>query len=82
MKLHLNKAEDFWNNVLWTDETRDQNHVWRKPAGAPQTHCQARWWRDDGLGTTSSSVHQSILESWVMRQDEYPNTAADLHQDG
>lgn len=24
MKLHLNKSEDFWNNVLWTDETKVQ----------------------------------------------------------
>jgi len=21
-KLHLNKAQDFWNNVLWTDQTK------------------------------------------------------------
>ena len=34
-KLHLNKPQDFWNNVLWTDQTkvemRDHNvqhHVW------------------------------------------------------
>jgi len=20
-KIHLNKPQDFWNNVLWTDET-------------------------------------------------------------
>ena len=22
VKLHLNKPQDFWNNVLWTDETK------------------------------------------------------------
>ena len=21
-KLHLNKPQDFWNNVLWTDQTK------------------------------------------------------------
>ena len=26
-KLHLNKPADFWKN----DETRDQDHVWRRP---------------------------------------------------
>ena len=37
-KLHLNKPQDFWNNVLWTDETKEgmfghnsQQHCWRKP---------------------------------------------------
>ena len=37
-KLHLNKPQDFWNNVLWTDDTEvemfghnPQQHVWRKP---------------------------------------------------
>ena len=36
-KLHLNKPQDFWNNVLWTDQTKvemfghnAQQHVWRK----------------------------------------------------
>ena len=36
-KLHLNKAQDFWNNVLWTDQTKvemfghnAQQHVWIK----------------------------------------------------
>ena len=35
-KLHLNKPQDFWNNVLWTDQTKvemfghnAQQHVWR-----------------------------------------------------
>ena len=32
------------------DPCGDQNHVWRRPAGTPQTHCQARWWRSDGSG--------------------------------
>ena len=34
--LHLNKPQDFWNNVLWTDETKveisghkAQQLVWR-----------------------------------------------------
>lgn len=36
-KLHLNKTQDFWNNVVWTHETKvqmfdrsAQRHVWRK----------------------------------------------------
>ena len=42
-KLHLNKAQDFWINVLWTDQTKvemfgpnAQQHVWRKPNTAYQ----------------------------------------------
>ena len=42
-KLPLNKPQDFWNNVLWTDETKvqmfghnAQQHVWRKPNTAYQ----------------------------------------------
>jgi len=43
-KLHLNKPQDFfWNNELWTDETKEkifghntQQHVWRKPNTAYQ----------------------------------------------
>ena len=42
-KLHLNKPQDFWNNVLWTDQTKvetfghnAQQHVWRKPNTAYQ----------------------------------------------
>lgn len=37
-KLHLKKPPDFWNNSIWTDETKvkmlEQNvqcHVWRQP---------------------------------------------------
>ena len=37
-KLHVDKPQDFWNNVLWTDETKveisghnAQQHIWRKP---------------------------------------------------
>ena len=37
-KLHLDKPQDFWTNVLWTDETKVemfghnvQHHVWQKP---------------------------------------------------
>ena len=40
---HLNKPQDFWNNVLWTDQTKvemfgldAQQHVWRKPNTANQ----------------------------------------------
>ena len=43
VKLHLNKPQDFWNNVLWTDQTKvelfghnAQQHVWRKPNTAYQ----------------------------------------------
>lgn len=42
-KLHLNKQQDSWNNVLWTDETKVEmfthyalHHVWRKTIIAPQ----------------------------------------------
>lgn len=38
-KLHLNKPQDFWNDVLWTDETKvetfghnAQHHIWGKQA--------------------------------------------------
>jgi len=41
-KLHLNTAQDFWNN-LWSDQTKvemfgpnAQQHVWRKPNTAYQ----------------------------------------------
>lgn len=44
-KLHLNKPHNFWNNVLWIEETKAemfghniQGHVWRKrTAKSPQT---------------------------------------------
>ena len=43
VKLYLNKPQDFWNNVLWTDQTNvemfghnAQQHVWRKPNTAYQ----------------------------------------------
>jgi len=43
VKLHQNKPQDFWNNVLWTDETKvkmfgynAQQHVLRKPNTAYQ----------------------------------------------
>lgn len=36
--MHLNKAETFWNNILWTDETKVEMfghyalcHIWQKP---------------------------------------------------
>ena len=83
-KLHLNNQQDFWNNVFWTDETKvelfghnTQQHVWWKhsiSAQTPQTSCQARWWRADGLGLFCSHgtlqspwnpLYQSILESNV-----------------
>ena len=50
-KMHLDKPQDFWNNVLWTDKTGVEMfghnahcHVWRtvKHSMSPQT----RW---DGI---------------------------------
>ena len=46
VKSHLNKPQDLWNNVLWTDESKvemfghnAQQHVWRKSNAAYQhTH--------------------------------------------
>ena len=42
-KLHLDKPQDFWNNALWTDETKveisghkAQRHIWQKPNTAYQ----------------------------------------------
>jgi len=42
-KLHLNKPQDFWNNVLWTKVEmfghNTQQYVWTKPKTAYQhTH--------------------------------------------
>jgi len=39
--LHLNKPQDFWNNVLWISKVEmfghnAQQHVWRKPDRAYQ----------------------------------------------
>lgn len=39
VKLHLNKLQDLWNNVLWIDETTEfgqnaQHQIWKKPARA------------------------------------------------
>jgi len=43
VKLHLNKPQDFWNNVLWTDQTKvemfghnAQQHICGKPSRAYQ----------------------------------------------
>ena len=65
VKLHLNKPQDFWNNVLWTDQTKvemfghnAQQHVWRKPNTTYQHKhlkpTQAQWWRYDDLGSFCS----------------------------
>lgn len=57
--LHLNKAQDFWNNV-WTKCTA--------PHLAITKHISARRWRSDDLGLVcshNSSVYQHILE-WVL----------------
>ena len=41
-KLHLDTPRYFWNNVLWTDQTKvemfghAQQHIWRKPNTAYQ----------------------------------------------
>jgi len=58
-KLHLNKPQDLWNDVLQTDKTKvkmfchnAQCHVWAKTKHSisAQTNGQALWWRGDDLG--------------------------------
>ena len=76
-KLHLDKPQNFWNNVLWTDETQvemsghnAQHRVWQKikhsiSAKTPYTNCDAWWFRGDDLGLFCSQRTWVSHSHWV-----------------
>ena len=70
VKLHLNKPQDFWNNVLWTKVEifghNAQQHVWRKPNTAYQHKHLIRWrvmiW---ACSAATGPGHLAVIESTV-----------------
>jgi len=74
-RLYLNKPRDFWNKVLWTDETKlemfghnAQHHFRRKPNSistqTPNSSYQAQWWMGDDF--------------WLVLQQQDPDTLQSL----
>ena len=71
MKVHLNKPQDLWDNVLWTDESKVEmvglKVAWPEPslekskcsisAETPHTHRQAQCWSDYGFWIVNFSPH-------------------------
>jgi hypothetical protein len=65
-KEHLDVPQRYWQNILWTDESKvvlfgrnTQHYVWRKkdstPTSKPHPNCKL-WWREHhGLG-----LHQGL----------------------
>uniref|UniRef100_A0A8C5WFT6 Transposase n=1 Tax=Leptobrachium leishanense TaxID=445787 RepID=A0A8C5WFT6_9ANUR len=56
---HLDVPQHYWQNILWTDETKielfgknTQHYVWRKKGTAHQHHPHCKTWRREhhGLG--------------------------------
>ena len=84
VKLHLNKPQDFWNNVLWTDQTKvemfghnAQQHVWRKPNTTYQHKHLIPTVKHGGGGlmmwacsTTTRPGHLAVIES-IMNSSGY-----------
>jgi len=77
-KLNLNKPQDFWHNVLWTDETKvemfgdvhnAQYHAWWKPNTAYQqklhTNPLAWRWKGDDLGLFCSYRTWTPCSYWA-----------------
>jgi len=72
---HLDKDLDFWNNVLWTDESKvklfgpsSRRHVWHKPKTAfdsahePHTNCEAWGWKWFGAALRQQGLANSLSE--------------------
>ena len=86
VKLHLNKAQDFWNNVLWTEQSKvemfghnAQQHVWRKPNTAYQHKHLIPTVMHGGGGlmiwacfTATGPEHLAVIES-TMNSSVYQN---------
>lgn len=72
-ELHLSKPQDFWKNVLWTDEPKSRDVslecIWQKPnnisALTPHTNCQAQQGRQAGrlVLRPQDSWHLAVTES-------------------